>query len=93
MRERAAGAAASYDGLVRSGDADAAVATIAGELARCSPQGLRESKLLLTHGLLERFTQDRDRVAEQSSRLFSSEEAREGMSAFLERRPPRWATP
>ena len=74
-------------------DVDAVVATIAGELARCSPQGLRESKLLLTHGLLERFTQDRDRVAEQSSRLFSSEEAREGMSAFLERRPPRWATP
>lgn len=72
-------------------DVDAAVAAITGQLARCSPQGLRESKLLLTHDLLEQFAQGRDRVAEQSSRLFSSDEAREGMAAFLERRPPRWA--
>lgn len=80
-------------GLVTEGveDVEAAVAAITGELAKCSPQGLRESKLLLTHDLLERFAQARDRVAEQSSRLFSSAEAHEGMTAFLERRPPRWA--
>lgn len=71
-------------------DVDAAVAALTAELAQCSPQGLRESKILLTHRLLEQFAAGRDRVAEQSSRLFSSEEAREGMTAFLERRPPRW---
>ncbi len=72
-------------------DVDAALARITDELAKCSPQGLRETKVLLTHELLQAFDAGRDRVAEQSSRLFSSEEAREGMTAFLERRPPRWA--
>lgn len=71
-------------------DVDATVAALTGELALCSPQGLRETKVLLTHDLLASIDAGRDRVAEQSSRLFSSEEAREGMGAFLERRTPRW---
>ena len=72
-------------------DVDAAVTVLTEELLLCSPQGLRETKVLLTHGLLEAFAAGRDRVAEQSSRLFQSEEAQEGMTAFLQRRPPRWA--
>ena len=72
-------------------DVDAAVTVLTDELLLCSPQGLRETKVLLTHGLLEAFAAGRDRVAEQSSRLFQSEEAQEGMIAFLQRRPPRWA--
>ncbi|MGO1166957.1 MAG: enoyl-CoA hydratase family protein [Janibacter sp.] len=71
---------------------DAAVERITTDFARCSPQGLRETKELLTHELLARLDAQRDRVADQSARLFASEEAREGMSAFLERRPPHWAT-
>lgn len=70
---------------------DAAVERITTDFARCSPQGLRETKALLTHELLDRLDAQRDRVADQSARLFASEEAREGMSAFLGRRPPRWA--
>ena len=31
-----------------------------------------------------------DEMVELSARLFASEEAHEGMTAFLERRPPRW---
>ncbi|MCW4602875.1 hypothetical protein ON003_15725 [Janibacter hoylei] len=57
------------------------------------PQGLRESKALITHDLLTHLDAHRDRVADQSSRLFRSEEAMEGMTAFREKRPPRWATP
>ena len=72
-------------------DVDAAVAEVTTMLRSCSPQGLRESKTLLTHHLLRAFADDRERVAEQSARLFTSEEAQEGMTAFLERRPPRWA--
>ena len=30
-------------------------------------------------------------MVELSARLFASEEAHEGMTAFLERRPPRWS--
>ena len=75
-----------------SDDVDAAVAEFIASFAACSPQGLRESKSLLNHHVLAGFAADRDRLADQSSRLFASEEAREGMAAFLERRPPRWAT-
>ena len=91
--EKIDAAKAAEIGLVSESaeDVDAAVAAITTDLLQCSPQGLRESKVLLTHGLLEDFAAGRDRVAEQSSRLFSSVEALEGMTAFLERRPPRWA--
>lgn len=71
-------------------DVETAVAAVTDSLTKCSPQGLRESKQLLNHGLLARIDEDRERVADQSARLFNSEEAREGMTAFLERRPPRW---
>ena len=71
---------------------DEAVARVTGDLAACSPQGLRESKSLITHDLLEHIDAHRERVADQSSRLFVSEEAREGMLAFAEKRAPRWVT-
>lgn len=72
-------------------EVDAAVNRITAELARCSPQGLRESKSVVTGAVLAHLDENRDRMADQSSRLFASEEAREGMQAFLERRRPRWA--
>ncbi|GAB3111545.1 enoyl-CoA hydratase family protein [Janibacter alkaliphilus] len=67
------------------------VAALTEAFAGASPQGLRETKTMLNHELVDHLDTHRDRVAEQSSRLFSSDEAREGMTAFLERRPPRWA--
>ncbi|MDN5794767.1 MAG: enoyl-CoA hydratase family protein [Intrasporangium sp.] len=75
-----------------SDEVEASVVGFVASFAACSPQGLRESKALLNHHLLEAFAADRDRLADQSSRLFASEEAREGMAAFLERRPPRWTS-
>lgn len=72
-------------------DVDAATTRFVEAFRANSPQGLRESKLLLNHGLVASFDAGRDRVIEQSSRLFASEEAGEGMRAFLEKRPPRWA--
>lgn len=36
------------------------------------------------------FDRDTGSLAELSARLFASDEAREGMSAFLERRDPGW---
>ncbi|MBW8709536.1 MAG: enoyl-CoA hydratase, partial [Mycobacterium sp.] len=32
-----------------------------------------------------------EELTEQSAQLFVSEEAREGMMAFLQKRPPNWA--
>jgi enoyl-CoA hydratase len=73
-----------------SEDVDPTVDAWVASFVRCSPQGLRESKALVNHHLLAGFAADRERLADQSSRLFASEEAREGMAAFLERRAPRW---
>jgi enoyl-CoA hydratase len=72
---------------------DAELAAIVGDLSKASPQGLRETKRLLNRALVERIDRDGDRVAELSARLFGSDEAREGMLAFRERREPAWRHP
>ncbi len=82
-------------GLVTEAAEDVAsvVDTVTAELAKASPQGLAASKALTTAAVLAGFDRDAQRLAEDSARLFVSEEAREGMLAFLEKRPPRWAAP
>ncbi|MDT0450739.1 enoyl-CoA hydratase family protein [Streptomyces hesseae] len=60
-------------------------------LRRASPQGLAESKRLVTAEVLRAFDRDATELAERSARLFASAEAREGMTAFLEKRDPAWA--
>jgi enoyl-CoA hydratase len=73
-------------------DIDAGTLAILDALRACSPQGLRETKPLLTAAILDGFAARAEALADQSARLFASEEARQGMSAFLEKRPPPWAT-
>lgn len=79
-------------GLVTStaDDIGFAVDAVTAELAKASPQGLAASKALTTAAVLAGFDRDAERLAEESARLFVSEEAREGMLAFLEKRPARW---
>lgn len=72
-------------------DVDTAVGALTADLAKASPQGLAASKALTTAAVLAGFDRDADRLAEESAALFVSDEAREGMLAFLEKRPPRWA--
>ena len=74
-------------------DVDAAVAALVADIGRGSPQGLAASKALTTAAVLEGFDRDAERLTEESARLFVSEEAREGMLAFLQKRPPSWASP
>lgn len=62
-------------------------------LGKGSPQGLAASKALTTASILADFDQHARRLAEDSARLFVSDEAREGMLAFLQKRPPMWALP
>lgn len=72
-------------------DVGFAVNAVTADLAKASPQGLAASKALTTATVLAGFDRDAERLAQESARLFISEEAREGMLAFLQKRPPRWA--
>lgn len=65
---------------------DGEVAAVAASLATGAPQGLRETKRLLTNGLLAHIDTGAEEMAELSARLFGSEAAREAMTAFLNRR-------
>jgi enoyl-CoA hydratase len=72
-------------------DLDAEVTAVLDGLRACSPQGLAETKPLTTQAVRARFAAQAGDVQAQSARLFGSEEAREGIMAFLQKRPPRWA--
>jgi enoyl-CoA hydratase len=72
-------------------DVEAAVVSLVADIGRASPQGLAASKALTTAAILDGFDRDAERLSTDSARLFVSEEAREGMLAFLQKRPPRWA--
>ncbi|MDT0468243.1 enoyl-CoA hydratase family protein [Streptomyces gibsoniae] len=77
--------------LTASGtDVDEVLAPVLDGLRRASPQGLAETKRLLTTTVLETFDRDAADLTALSARLFASPQAREGMTAFLERRDPVW---
>ena len=71
-------------------DVDTALAPVLDGLRRSSPQALAETKQLLTTRVLETFDRDAATLTALSARLFSSDQAREGMTAFLERRDAAW---
>jgi enoyl-CoA hydratase len=72
-------------------DMAAAVTALIENIAKGSPQGLAASKALTTASILAEFDRHADELAKQSAKLFVSEEAREGMMAFLQKRLPNWA--
>lgn len=71
-------------------DVDAVLEPVLDGLRRAAPQGLAETKRLLTAKVLETFDRDAADLTALSARLFASPQAREGMTAFLERREPAW---
>ncbi|MEW2255815.1 enoyl-CoA hydratase family protein [Streptomyces sp. NPDC047869] len=75
---------------VTADDVDEALAPVLDGLRRSSPQALAETKRLLTARVLETFDRDAAALTALSARLFSSPEAGEGMTAFLERRDAAW---
>ncbi|MFE2418955.1 enoyl-CoA hydratase family protein [Streptomyces hokutonensis] len=71
-------------------DVDESLAPILDGLRRSAPEALAETKRLLTARVLETFDRDAADLTALSARLFASAQAREGMTAFLERRDPAW---
>ncbi|WP_020121772.1 enoyl-CoA hydratase family protein [Streptomyces canus] len=91
--ERFDAAEAARTGLVTAAgdDVDAVLEPILDGLRRAAPEALAETKRLLTAKVLETFDRDAADLTALSARLFASPHAREGMTAFLERRDPSWA--
>jgi methylglutaconyl-CoA hydratase len=86
--------AVGYHLLHRAVEADELEAAVEGEIAaiaRGGPHAIREAKQLVrrVHRLAEdeAFAYAEAKIAE----LFASDEAQEGMAAFAQKRPPRWA--
>ncbi len=72
--------------VVPDAELDASVADVLADLAQGYPQGLRETKALLNHDLVQRIDAWGETRAAQSAALFGSAEAREAMLAFINRR-------
>ena len=87
-------AAAARLGLITVACGDAEIDEVTGNLAAqilaTSPQGSAETKQLLTAARRQRLAADGADMAALSARLFASDEAQEGIHAFLERREPAW---
>lgn len=81
--------AAAYGLVTRAVPAeqlDAEVERVCASLATGAAQGLRESKAILNRDLVARIDAHGAEMSALSARLFASDEAREAMTAFLNRR-------
>lgn len=81
--------AAAYGLVTRAVPAevlDEAVHQVCASLATGAPQGLRESKRILNRDLVARIDAGGEAMARLSAELFASDEAREAMTAFLNKK-------
>ena len=92
--ERFEAARALAIGLVRAvvpeADLDAAVDGRVGELLRAGPTAIGEAKALLDAVCGRPIEEVRRDTVERIARVRASPEGREGLRAFLEKRPPGW---
>ena len=73
-----------------SGNIDDVVAMLTEQIKQTSPQGSAETKRLIASARRQRLVADAGGMVALSARLFASDEAQEGIHAFLERRTPAW---
>lgn len=85
--------AAADAGLVTAAvdDVHAELAAVCDALRACSPQGLAATKRLTTASTVAAFAAGAEMMQSLSQHLFESDDGREGIAAFLQKRPPRWA--
>lgn len=76
--------------VVAPGELDNAVSEIVNELLQGSPNALKVCKELLEIVPQKQLEEVRAYTADTLAKLRKSEEAQEGMNAFLEKRQPKW---
>jgi enoyl-CoA hydratase/carnithine racemase len=79
------------DRLVAAGELDQKVAEIAASLASGAPLAIAAVKRAVHNGLDRPLADGLHSELEQLAPLFASDDAREGMTAFTEKRPPKYA--
>ncbi|MFL5793480.1 MAG: enoyl-CoA hydratase/isomerase family protein [Actinomycetes bacterium] len=79
------------DRLVPAGGFDQAVADLAASLAGGAPLAVAAITRVVNDGLDRPLPDALDRELEELAALFASEDAREGMTAFTEKRPPKFS--
>jgi enoyl-CoA hydratase len=73
-----------------SDEVDGVVAGLVNSIRDTSPQGSAETKKLLTAARRARLAAESAQMVALSAKLFASDEAQEGIHAFLEHRAPAW---
>ncbi|CAL9465574.1 Enoyl-CoA-hydratase [Streptomyces sp. enrichment culture] len=76
---------------LRGEDVDEALAPVLDGFRKAGPEALAATKRLLTAPVRAALAADGKALAELSARHFGSAEAREGITARMERRDPAWA--
>jgi enoyl-CoA hydratase len=76
--------------LVDQGEAVGAALELAGEVARCGPLAVRASKQVIRQAYDWAEADAWERQREFTEPVLDSDDAREGLAAFAERRPPMW---
>jgi enoyl-CoA hydratase/carnithine racemase len=79
------------DRLVPAGEFEQAVADLAAGLAAGAPLAVAAITRVVNDGLDRPLPDALDRELEELAALFASEDAREGMTAFTEKRPPKFS--
>lgn len=79
------------DAVTPAADLASAVADTAGAIAANAPLAVRAARQAIRHGLTHPFEDGLRLEGELQRMLYASDDCREGIAAFQERRPPRWS--
>jgi enoyl-CoA hydratase/carnithine racemase len=63
---------------------------LAAELANNSPQGLASTKQSVVEILSDKLDEQNERTCQMNAAARSTEDCKEGVRAFLEKRAPKW---
>jgi 2-(1,2-epoxy-1,2-dihydrophenyl)acetyl-CoA isomerase len=79
------------DQLVPAHELEAAAIAFAAEIATSAPLSIRAIRATMREGLVEQFRAATERESREQAELSRTQDFREGVRAYAERRPPRFA--